>query len=179
LPSAALQSTLSFREGRCSRSKIPPEAERLDDFERKILRALQEDARLGMQELAERIGLSVSPTWRRVKSLEERGYITRYAALLDPEKAGVPECIFAHVTLIKHDRAGIAEFEQAIVGRPEVLECFATTGDADYLLRVVVPNTRAYERFLEEAIFTRPVVQHVRSNFALRQVKFTVSLPIP
>jgi Lrp/AsnC family transcriptional regulator, leucine-responsive regulatory protein len=162
-----------------SRSNIPSEAEQLDAFERKILRALQEDARLGMQELAEKIGLSVSPTWRRVKSLEERGFITRYAALLDPEKTGVPECIFAHVTLIKHDRAGIAEFEQAIVGRPEVLECFATTGDADYLLRVVVPNTRAYERFLEEAIFTRPVVQHVRSNFALRQVKFTVSLPIP
>ena len=179
LPAAPRLATLSFRGTALSRWKIPAEAERLDEFERKILRALQEDARLGMQELAEKIGLSVSPTWRRVKSLEERGYITRYAALLDPDKAGVPECIFAHVTLIKHDRAGIAEFEQAIVGRPEVLECFATTGDADYLLRVVVPNTRAYERFLEEAIFTRPVVQHVRSNFALRQVKFTVSLPIP
>ncbi len=151
----------------------------LDEFERRILRALQEDGRLSMQELADRIGLSVSPTWRRVKSLEERGIITRYAALLDPEKAGVPECVFAHVTLTKHDRAGIAEFERAIVDRPEVLECFATTGDADYLLRVVVPNTRAYERFLEEAIFARPVVQHVRSNFALRAVKFTVALPIP
>lgn len=151
----------------------------LDDFEKRILRALQEDGRLSMQELADRIGLSVSPTWRRVKSLEERGIIRRYAALLDPEKAGVPECVFAHVTLTKHDRAGIAEFERAIVDRPEVLECFATTGDADYLLRVVVPNTRAYERFLEEAIFTRPVIQHVRSNFALRAVKFTVALPIP
>jgi Lrp/AsnC family leucine-responsive transcriptional regulator len=150
----------------------------LDGFERRILRALQEDGRLSMQELADRIGLSVSPTWRRVRSLEERGIITRYAALLDPEKAGVPECVFAHVTLTKHDRAGIAEFERAIVDRPEVLECFATTGDADYLLRVVVPNTRAYERFLEEAIFARPVVQHVRSNFALRAVKFTVALPI-
>ena len=151
----------------------------LDEFERRILRALQEDGRLSMQDLADRIGLSVSPTWRRVKSLEERGIITRYVALLEPEKAGVPECVFAHVTLTKHDRAGIAEFERAIVDRPEVLECFATTGDADYLLRVVVPNTRAYERFLEEAIFTRPVVQHVRSNFALRAVKFTVALPIP
>ena len=151
----------------------------LDEFERRILRALQEDGRLSMQDLADRIGLSVSPTWRRVKSLEERGIITRYVALLEPEKAGVPECVFAHVTLTKHDRAGIAEFERAIVDRPEVLECFATTGDADYLLRVVVPNTRAYERFLEEAIFARPVVQHVRSNFALRAVKFTVALPIP
>jgi Lrp/AsnC family transcriptional regulator, leucine-responsive regulatory protein len=179
LIAARSRATHSFRKYVLSRSKIPPEAEQLDDFERRILQALQEDARLGMQELAEKIGLSVSPTWRRVKSLEERGFITRYAALLDPEKAGVPECVFAHITLIKHDRAGIAEFEEAIVGRPEVLECFATTGDADYLLRVVVPNTRAYERFLEEAIFTRPVVQHVRSNFALRQVKFTVSLPIP
>ena len=153
--------------------------EGLDEFEKRILRALQEDARIGMPELARRIGLSVSPTWRRVKALEERGVVTRYTALLDPEKAGVPECVFAHVTLTKHDRAGIAEFERAIVERPEVLECFATAGDADYLLRVVVPNTRAYERFLQEAIFTRPVVQHVRSNFALRTVKFSTALPIP
>ena len=154
-------------------------AQSLDEFEKRILRALQEDARISMPDLAERIGLSVSPTWRRVKALEERSIVMRYTALLDPEKAGVPECVFAHVTLTKHDRAGIAEFERAIVERPEVLECFATTGDADYLLRVVVPDTRAYERFLQEAIFTRPVVQHVRSNFALRAVKFTTALPIP
>lgn len=150
-----------------------------DAFERRILEALQEDGRLSVQDLAEKAGLSASPTWRRLRALEERGVIRRYVALLDPEAAGVPECVFAHVTLAKHDRAGIAEFEAAIRTRPEVMECYATTGDADYLLRVVVPNTRAYERFLEEAIFARPVVQHVRSNFALREVKFTVALPLP
>lgn len=150
-----------------------------DRFERNILRAVQEDGRLSVNGLAERIGLSSSPAWRRLRALEERGVIRRYVALLDPALAGVPQCVFAHVTLSKHDRAAIAEFEAGILSRPEVLECFATTGEADYLLRVMVADTPAFERFLQEAVFSRSVVQHVRSNFALRQVKFETALPIP
>lgn len=153
---------------------LPP----LDAFERRILTALQHDGRLSVNDLAERIGLSSSPTWRRVRALEERGVIRRYVALLDPAAAGVPQCVFVNVTLAKHDRAALLEFEAAIAGRPEVLECFATTGDADYLLRVMVPDTAAFERFLQEAMFTRPAVQHVRSNFALRQVKYETALPL-
>ena len=150
----------------------------MEEIDRKILAVLQEDGRLTVQELAQRIGLSVSPTWRRLKALQESGAIRRFAALLDPEPVGVPECVFAHVTLTKHDRSGIEGFERAIARRPEVLECFSTTGDADYLLRVCVPDTRSYERFLQEAIFTHSAVQHVRSNFTLRQVKFTTALPL-
>lgn len=150
----------------------------MEDVDRRMLAALQEDGRLTTQELAERAGLSTSPTWRRLKALEEGGSIRRYVALLDPERVGVPECVFAHVTLMKHDRAGIESFERSVSRRPEVLECYSTTGDADYLLRVCVPDTRAYERFLQEAIFTQPVVQHVRSNFTLREVKYTTALPL-
>lgn len=150
----------------------------LDDFERRILRALQADGRLSVNELSERIGLSASPTWRRVRALEERGVIRRYVALLDPVRAGVPQCVFTHVTLARHDRAALAEFEEAVMNRPEVLECYATTGDADYLLRVMVPDTAAFERFLQETIFTRSAVQHVRSNFALRQVKYETALDV-
>ena len=150
----------------------------LDGPEKRILRALQEDGRLSTQELADRIGLSGSPTWRRVKALEESGVIAGYVAILDPDKVGLPECVFAQVTLEKHNRQGIAEFERMVQEREEVLECFSMTGDADYLLRVVTPDTRAYERFLQEAIFTLPVVSHIRSSFALRTVKFTTRLPV-
>ena len=150
----------------------------MEETDRKILAVLQQEGRLTVQDLAERVGMSVSPTWRRLKALQESGYIRRYAAILDPQRVGVPECVFAHVTLTKHDRTGIEAFERAITRRPEVLECFSTTGDADYLLRVCVPDTRSYERFLQEAIFTHAAVQHVRSNFTLREVKFTTALPI-
>ncbi len=150
----------------------------LDDYEKRILKLLQEDARLGTQEIADQIGLSATPTWRRIKSLEERGIIRRYTALLDPEKLGVPECAFTHITLVKHDRTGAAEFEKAISERPEVLECYSTTGDADYILRVMIKNTRDYERFLQEAIFTLPVVSHVKSNFTMRAVKYETALSV-
>lgn len=150
----------------------------MEESDRKILAALQTNGRLTVQELADAVGLSSSPTWRRLKALQESGHIRQYAALLDPDRVGVPECVFAHVTLTKHDRAGIEAFERAIARRPEVLECYSTTGDADYLLRVCVPDTRSYERFLQEAVFTQPVVQHVRSNFTLREVKYTTALPL-
>ena len=95
-----------------------------------------------------------------------------------PALAGVPQCVFTHITLVKHDRAAIVAFETAMLGRQEVLECFATTGDADYLLRIMVADTAAFDRFLQEAIFSQPVVHQVRSNFALRQVKFETALPV-
>lgn len=152
-----------------------PEA--LDAHERAIVAALQEDARLSLSELAARVGLSTSPTWRRLKALEARGVIRGYVALVDAARLGQGQCVFAHVTLIKHDRAGVADFERIVGRRPEVLECFSMTGQADYLLRVIVEDAAAYERFLQEAIFTCPAVQHIHSTFALREVKFTTRVP--
>lgn len=154
------------------------DAVRLDAAERRILIELQGDARLTNQELAQRVGLSPSACWRRVKALEEAGVILRYAAILDPKKVGLGECVFAHVTLTRHSLATTHEFADAIRDRPEVMECFFTTGDADILLRVATPSVSAYDRFLEEFVFSAPGISQVRSNFALRQIKFETALPL-
>ncbi len=154
------------------------DAVRLDAHERRILIELQGDARLTNQELAQRVGLSPSACWRRVKALEEAGVILRYAAILDPKKVGLGECVFAHVTLARHSLAMTHEFADSIRIRPEVMECFFTTGDADILLRVATPSVSAYDRFLEEFVFSAPGISQVRSNFALRQIKYETALPL-
>ena len=151
---------------------------RLDRFERRILIALQVNARLTNQELAQQVGLSPSACWRRVKALEEAGVILRYAAILDPRKVGLGECVFAHISLTRHSLKLTKEFADSIRVRPEVMECFFTTGDADILLRVATPSVSAYDRFLEEFIFSAPGISQVRSNFALRQIKFETALPL-
>ncbi len=153
-------------------------AVRLDAHERHILIELQVDARLTNQELAQRVGLSPSACWRRVKALEEAGVILRYTAILDPKKVGLGECVFAHVTLARHSLAMTHEFADSIRDRPEVMECFFTTGDADILLRVATPSVSAYDKFLEEFVFAAPEISQVRSNFALRQIKFETALPL-
>ncbi len=152
--------------------------DRLDEYERAIVNALQRNGRYTVQELARHIGLSTSPTWRRLKALEERGVIKEYVARIDAAKLGYNDTVFAYVTLRKHNRAEIADFERAIVNRPEVLDFFSMTGDADYLMRVVVRSTREYERFLNEAVFTNPAVQQIKSNFSLREIKNTVAIPV-
>jgi len=150
----------------------------LDRYERKILAILQNDARLTNQELAQQIGLSPSACWRRVKALEDGGVILRYAAVLDPKKAGVGECVFAHVSLSRHSRELSEAFAAAMQARPEVLECFFTTGNADVLLRVAIPSVSAYDEFLETVVFAAPGVSQVHSNFALRQIKYETALPL-
>ena len=151
---------------------------KLDRHEKGILAALQENARLTMQELGDTVGLSASPCWRRVRSMEDIGVIRRYTAQLDPRKLGLGECVFAHVTLERHKENAVEQFETAIADMPEVLECFAVTGDADYLLRIVVPTTEDYGRFLSERIFSIPAVSHVKSSVTLKEVKFETRLPL-
>ncbi len=152
--------------------------EELEKFERRILVELQADGRLTNQELASRIGLSPSACWRRVKSLEERGVIRRYTALVSPTKVGVGECVFAHITLEKHTLELTENFVRSVLSRSEVLECYSTTGDADYLLRVVVPDVGAYDAFLKDFIFRLPGIAQVRSNFALREIKYETTIPL-
>jgi len=150
----------------------------LDEFERRILIALQQDGRLSNQDLADRVGLSASPCWRRVRSLEERGIIRRYAALVDPQAVGLSESVFAAITLRRHTETEVDDFEAAVRQRPEVLECFAITGDADYLLRIVVPSMAAYHRFLHDVLFRLPGVAQVKSSVTLREVKCETALSI-
>lgn len=150
-----------------------------DPVRRRILETLQHEGRLTNQELAERVGISPSPCWRRVKEIENEGVIRRYVALLDPEKVGVGECVFTLVNLEMHNRESLAAFEQAVKDRPEIVECYAITGDADFILKIHVPNIRAYDRLLNEVLFRIPGIKHVKSSFTLREVKYDTALPLP
>lgn len=150
----------------------------LDSFERKILIALQADGRLTNHDLAQRVGLSPSACWRRVRGLEEAGVIKRYTAILDPDKVGIGETVFAHVSMRRHTKEPTIEFAELMRRQPEVMECFFTTGAADIILRVATPSVAAYDNFLENVIFNAPGVAQVHSDFALRRIKFETALPL-
>lgn len=152
--------------------------ETLDKIERQILTVLQAEGRLTNQQLAERIKMSPAACWRRVKQLEQRGVIQNYAAILDRKQAGFNFCIFVHVSLSRHVKENVEEFEAAIKSRPEVLECYATTGDSDFILRVVAQDIESYDRFLEEFVFGLPGLLQVKSSIALREIKFDTRLPL-
>ena len=150
----------------------------LDAIDRRILARLQENARIPNVELAEAVGLSPSPCSRRVKSLEDAGIIQCYAALIDPAAAGLPVSVFISVTLDRQSENELEVFEKRIASLPEVMECYLMTGDADYLLRVVVPDLETYKRFLMDHLTRIPGVSNIRSSFALKQVQYKTALPL-
>lgn len=150
----------------------------LDAIDRKILENLQNNARMRNVELAEKVGLSPSPCLRRVGNLEETGVIRGYATLVDAEAVGLPVSVFVSVTLEKQIERALDKFEKEIRARPEVMECYLMTGDADYLLRVVTADLGAYERFLIEHLTRIPGVASIKSSFALKQVAYRTALPI-
>jgi len=149
----------------------------LESQDRRLLRELQRDSRRTNQQLADDLNMSSSACWRRVRALEEGGIVTRYAALVDREKAGFATSAILHVSLDRHDEKFVTEFVSRVRRRPEVLECFATTGDADYHLRVVVADMAAYNRFLDEFMFRIPGLRHVRTNVILKEIKYDIALP--
>ena len=151
----------------------------LDATDWKILSLLQSDARISNVDLARKVGLSPSPCLNRVRALEESGYISRYVTLLDPLQVGLKVSVFIQVTLEKQIEPALETFERAIGARPEVMECYLMTGDADYLLRVVVPDLQALERFILEFLSRVPGVGNIKSSFALKQVKYQTALPLP
>jgi DNA-binding Lrp family transcriptional regulator len=150
----------------------------LGSKDRRILAELQRDSRLTMQELADKVGMSSSATWRRVKSLEEDGIIDRYAVIVNPEKAGFGLTSIVHISLVRHEQANVDNFIREVLQHPEVLECFATSGEADFHLRVVVENIDAYNTFLDDFIFRLPGVSQVRSNIVLKEIKDDTALPL-
>jgi DNA-binding Lrp family transcriptional regulator len=151
----------------------------MDKTDLRILDALQRDGRLSNQALAEQLGLSTAACWRRVKALEESGVITRYAALADHKALGLNLTTFIHVTLARHVKESTRLFEESIQQRPEVMECFATTGEADFILRVVSRDVEDLNRFLEEVLLGQPQIAQVKSNIALRELKLETALPLP
>jgi Lrp/AsnC family transcriptional regulator, leucine-responsive regulatory protein len=150
----------------------------LDLIDKKIIKALQENARLSSQELSDQVGISSSPCWRRVKALEEAGVISKYVTLVSPEALGLSISIFTNVSLDKQVETALETFQKAVRKRPEVMECYLMTGDFDYLLRVVVGSLNDYERFLLNHLTKIPGVASIKSSFALKQVKYTTALPV-
>lgn len=149
----------------------------LSPKDRRILAALQRDSRLTNQDLAEQVGMSSSATWRRVKSLEESGVIDRYTAIVNPRKAGFGLASMVHISLARHEQKHVDNFIREVLRHPEVLECFATSGEADFHLRVVVEDIDAYNAFLDDFIFKLPGVSQVRSNIVLKEIKADTALP--
>jgi Lrp/AsnC family transcriptional regulator, leucine-responsive regulatory protein len=151
----------------------------LDLIDWRLLALLQQDARITNVELAEKVGLSPSPCLNRVRALEESGYISRYVTLLDAQRVGLKVSVFIQVTLEKQIEPALEVFEKAIRERPEVMECYLMTGEADYLLRVVVPDLQALERFILQFLSRVPGVGNIKSSFSLKQVKYQTALPLP
>jgi Lrp/AsnC family transcriptional regulator, leucine-responsive regulatory protein len=150
----------------------------LDEIDCRILTALQENARITNVELAELVGISPSPCWRRVRELEQKGVIASYVTLIDPGSIGLPVSVFVQVSLERQVETALEEFEGAVADWPEVMECYLMTGDADYLLRVVVADLAAYHRFLVDHLTRVPGVASIKSSFALKQVKYRTALPL-
>jgi Lrp/AsnC family leucine-responsive transcriptional regulator len=150
----------------------------LDAIDRKILTALQTDSRITMQELAEKVGLSVSPCHRRVRLLEQRGVITRYMALVDQKSLGLHVSVFISIKLVRQKEEDLERFARAISGWEEVLECYLMTGNRDYLLRVVAADLSSYETFLKTKLTRLDGIASIESSFALSQVKYSIALPV-
>jgi Lrp/AsnC family transcriptional regulator len=151
----------------------------LDHFDVQLLDLLQQDASLSTAELAETIGLSQSPCWRRIHRLEEAGIIDRRVTLLNRKALGLNAHIFAQVKLSAHGRSHLQDFTDTVRDIPEILDCFVLMGDVDFLLRIVTRDVEAYEKLFFEKLSQLPGVQEIKSSVALSEIKHTTALPLP
>ena len=151
---------------------------KLDAYDHRILAALQRDGRLSNVQLAEAIGLSPSPCLRRVRLLEEAGVIRRYGADLDRDQVGLGLTVFVGIKVERHHEEQAEAFRRAVVDLPEVISVHLVSGEADFLLQVVVPDQRAYEHFLTGTLLKLPGVSDIRSNFAISTLKESAPLPL-
>lgn len=152
--------------------------EELDRQDVVLLNELQRDSHQTVQQLAERVGLSSTPCWKRIKDMEGSGVIRGYTAIIDREKVGLALCVLAEVNLTRHNEDDVRRFEQAVAATSQIVSCYATTGQADYVLKVLVPDIKSYEAFLHETAFKLPGVTHVRSSVVLKEVKAETRLPL-
>jgi Lrp/AsnC family transcriptional regulator len=150
----------------------------LDKIDHRILAALQEDASRSAAQIAEAVGLSQSPCWRRMQRLREEGYISKVVALLDRKKIGLRAQLFVQVKVISNDQASLAAFSKAIQEFPEVMECHVMLGAFDFLLRVVTKDLEAYEKFYFDTLSRVPNIREVNSFVAAQEVKFTTAFPL-
>ncbi len=150
----------------------------LDRHDLRLLDELQRDGALSTEALAERVGLSKTPCWRRLARLRAEGVLTATVALVDGPAVGIGTTVFVHVKVEKHDADLLRAIDAALRQLPEVLEAYLMMGDADYLLRVEVPNVAAFERFMTERLHRIEGIKETRSSPALRRVKYTTALPL-
>ncbi|HAQ49730.1 MAG TPA: AsnC family transcriptional regulator [Glaciecola sp.] len=151
---------------------------KLDKFDREILRVMQRDATISMADLSQKVGLSHTPCWRRVKKMEAEGLIRQKVTLLDCKKLNLGVSVFIYITLKNHDGDSLTNFEDAVQEIDAIVECHTTSGEKDYLLKVIVESIEEYEQLLKSTLTHLPCVEHVSSTFAMKQVKNTTELPI-
>ncbi|GAB4393898.1 MAG: Lrp/AsnC family transcriptional regulator [Kiloniellaceae bacterium] len=149
----------------------------MDDIDRRILKVVQEDIDLPVAEIAERVGLSASPCWRRIQKLEEEGVIERRVALLNPEKMNVGVTVFVAIRTSQHDEAWLRTFAEKVTRIPEVVELYRMSGEIDYMMRIVVPDIKAYDAVYKRLIAAVPLFD-VSSSFAMEAIKYTTALPV-
>lgn len=150
----------------------------LDEFDRKILRALQENADISVTDLGALIGLSHTPCWRRLKRLEAEGVIRSRVTLLNSKKIDLNVRVHAFVTAQNHDEEALLSFEMAVQAIPEIVECYSTSGDKDYILQIVTNSVDEYDQLLRKTLLKLPNVGGINSIFSLQQIKYTTALPI-
>ncbi|MNG14552.1 Leucine-responsive regulatory protein [compost metagenome] len=150
----------------------------LDAYEVRIIEALQEDGRLSVQEVSGRIGLSTTPTWKRLKGLEQNGIISKYTAVIDRLSVGLHSCVLAEVNLARHEQHIVEAFELAVMNCPAIVECHGTTGHADYMLKILTPDISKYHDFLQSIIFKLPGVTGIKSSVVLKEIKSITTVPL-
>jgi Lrp/AsnC family transcriptional regulator len=149
----------------------------LDEMDVKILSILQEDCTRPVADIGKEVGLSTTPCWRRIQKLEETGVIRKRVAVLEPERVNAGVTVFVSIKTDKHSTAWLDKFHKAVDDFPEVIEFYRMSGEVDYLLRVVVPDIRAYDEFYKKMI-SRIEIAKVSSAFAMEQMKYTTALPL-
>lgn len=150
----------------------------LDEANRRILRTLQQQPSLTIQQLSDIVGLSQTPCWRRLKQLETEGVIAGRALVLDPRQLGYAVGVFANVKVGRHDEETIEAFETAVLAHPAIVECFSMGGEYDFIMRIVAQSIESYEHFLKKVLLHLPGVTSVNSSFTLKQIKLTTDLPV-
>jgi Lrp/AsnC family transcriptional regulator len=152
---------------------------KLDKIDRQILALLQEDASLPIQQVADRVGLSVNPCWRRIRQMEQAGVIQSRVALVDPQKVGLGLTVYVRVKTNQHSGAWAKKLNEVIAAMPEILECHRIGGDVDYLLKVVVEDMAGYDRTYKALIDRLPSLADVSALFSMERLKSATALPIP
>ena len=149
----------------------------MDEIDRQLIELLQQDATLSIAQMAERVGLSATPCWKRIQKLEARGVITRRVAVVDPESVGVGLCVLVSVEAGEHTPEWLELFSAGVAAMPEVMEVYRVAGDIDYMLRVAVADMTEYDTFYKRLIAIAPM-KNVTSRFAMERIKHTTAYPL-